>query len=197
MNRKFFILIVVAISTVFVICSCQSFHEPEGPPPSGPIVTTPERVKQYQPDAALNYMSTSLTAACLNNFRPGQTVLCSYDFKSCDNNFSGYPLRTMNSIRDLITFCNTENADIKLFSRIEANKNTALLRWDMRLSAKGKTLWQDQVMIESKQKEKIISNPPEPKVIPPPGFTPEPTVITPLLRTGTASQKFVPTVPRF
>lgn len=188
MNRKQIIFSVLAVNAAMWLSSCQCFDAGEEVAPIGPIVTVAPAVKKHPPAAALNYMSTSLTAAAMNNFRPGQTVLCRFDFAACNPEFDHYPRRALETAGDLIIFRAAPTSVIVLYSRVVPGGMENVYKWEMRLDSGGKNLWKDLVEIELKPTGPVPV--PEPTVIPPRPPIPEPTVIAPPRRTTKGTYVF-------
>ena len=169
----------------WLLCSCQSLEtDGKAPPTRENLVPPAGPVEHYPPAGALNYMSTSLTAAGMNYFRPGEIVSCRYDFASSRPEFNSFPLKVLHNVRDLMMFRPATVGRITLFSRIEKMSTPSLYHWEMRLECEGRTLWQDRVVIEYQAPGVLPAATPAVSVTAPAGSQSvpvEPTIVAPRL----------------
>ncbi|QSH40662.1 hypothetical protein P0136_12100 [Lentisphaerota bacterium ZTH] len=140
---------------VFFIISAVTFTGcntlPPGKAPVGNI-TSPEVTSRKQLDwrAAANYMTTALTAFCLQEFPQG----CEFqiDFKADDPALNVWPLKTVTQTRRSVPIkpANGPGVRYELTSRIFKDQKTV---WEMRLVRieDNQPLWNEKVTIKEKK----------------------------------------------
>ncbi len=132
------------IGCLLVLCSCESL--PEGEPPVGPIVES--RMPQSRLgsiDEAVNYMTTSLTAVCIQHGLMGKTVL-----KPFSDAYSNKVFRQVAAITGIVVVTGTGKPKLLLTSKfIKQAKNMV---WEMRLISldNNKVIWKQQRIIKFK-----------------------------------------------
>jgi hypothetical protein len=134
------------LSSLILLVGCESL--PPGKAPNGPIVDAKMQQREHSWQSAENYLLTSLSAFCLQNF-PDGTNICT-DFPGNDS-FLGIRSR-------MILYCVCDTAPLRVVGPADAvyslksklNKDNV---WSMSLTElkSKKTVWQAKAKIREKQ----------------------------------------------
>ena len=118
-------LLLLFIS-IIMLAGC--FSLPPGEAPSGPIVNPKLCEEKYSGEGAKNYMLTSLSMFCVQNFPQGSSFYV--DFPNSNKKIKLWSQEVLHSVRDsvAIRLVNRKNAGYSLTSKLGKNKT-----WNMQL----------------------------------------------------------------
>ncbi len=140
--QKNLFLLCLSVS-IILLAGCESL--PSGEAPSGTIVITGLHREKYSWPGAKNYMLTSLSMFCLQNFPQGSSF--SIDFQSTNKNLKIRSWEVLRSLRDSVPvrLLNQSTATYRLSSGISKNNI-----WSMRLTElkTKKVVWLERVNVK-------------------------------------------------
>lgn len=122
------------------------FSIPPGKAPTGSIVQPKSARKEYTWIAAKNYMLTSLSMFCLQNFPQGAKF--DVDFKNLDKKEKSSSLDVLCGVRESVPIRSAKKSDAAYRVNSEITKGNI---WSMRLIElkTKKVVWSEQVKIEN------------------------------------------------
>ena len=134
-----FLLLILCI-TIFAGC----VGLPPGKAPDGSIVNPKLPKKEYSKVGARNYMLTSLSMFCLQNFPQGAKFYV--DFKNLDKRAKSCSLDVLCAVRQSVPIQVAEKSDADYHVTGEFNKNVWLIRLtDLKTK---KVVWIERLKIE-------------------------------------------------
>jgi len=148
-NYRLGVLVSPILAALALSGGCCSSRIPEGEPPSGAIVEPSAAASLFSIDAATNRLSTSLSAALLNNFAPGSTIVCRKEFTAAETRFGGLAEQVLHNAGDLFQFREEKTATARLVSRIassrEFEQKQRVYQWEMELYQGERKIWHESV----------------------------------------------------
>ena len=135
---RIFLLFICTI----MLAGCLSL--PPGEAPDGSIVNPKLAKKEYSKIGAKNYMLTSLSMFCLQNFPQGAKLYV--DFKNLDKRTKSCSLDVLCSVRQSVPIKVAKKSDADYHVTGEFNKNIWSIRF-IDLKTK-KVVWLEQLKIE-------------------------------------------------
>ncbi|MCK4983616.1 MAG: hypothetical protein KAS17_11870 [Victivallaceae bacterium] len=135
-----FLLLVISIT---MLAGCVGL--PPGKAPDGSIVNPKLAKKEYSKIGAKNYMLTSLSMFCLQNFPQGAKF--HVDFKNLNKKVKSSSLDVLCSVRESVPIRVANKSDATYRVNSEINKENI---WSMRLTElkTKKVVWLEQLKIE-------------------------------------------------
>ena len=135
---RFFLLFICTI----ILAGCVGL--PPGKAPDGSIVNPKLAKKEYSKIGAKNYMLTSLSMFCLQNFPQGAKLYV--DFKNLDKRTKSCSLDVLCSVRQSVPIKVAKKSDADYRVTGEFNKNI----WSIRLVdlKTKKVVWLERLKIE-------------------------------------------------
>ena len=136
---RFFLLFTI----IMLFAGC--FSLPPGKAPSGSIVSSKLPAEEYSIIGAKNYMLTSLSMFCLQNFPQGAKF--NVDFKSLNKKLKSCSLDVLCAVRNSVPIRVANKSDATYRVTSEINKKNI---WSMRLIElkTKKVVWLESVKIE-------------------------------------------------
>ena len=134
--------ILLLFITVIMLAGCAGL--PSGKAPEGSIVNPKLSAKEYSKIGAKNYMLTSLSMFCLQNFPQGAKLYV--DFKAFDKRTKSCSLDVLCSVRQSVPIKVAKKSDADYHVTGEFNENI----WSMRLMdiKTKKIVWIEQLKIK-------------------------------------------------
>lgn len=132
------------IGCLVVLCGCESL--PDGDPPIGPIVdASMPKSRLVSIDQAVNYMTTSLTAACIQHGLMGKAIL-----KPFSDTYSNKVFYQVANITSIVVATGTVKPKLLLSSKFI--KQPQKMIWEMGLInlTNNKMIWHEQKIINFK-----------------------------------------------
>lgn len=128
---------------LFAVSGCETI--PPGDAPTGPIVASPVTKKIIGREAAVNWMITSLSSACLQNALVGKNM--QKDFNGTSEMARLYPEKVFVKVAAVTGIkSGGEHATLKLQSRMD--KGSSNVEWKMELFSGDKSVWSDAVFFK-------------------------------------------------
>jgi len=129
--------------SIILFAGCAGL--PPGKAPSGPIVSSKLAKKEYSWIGAKNYMLTSLSMFCLQNFPEGAGL--NVDFKNLNKKIKSNSLDVLCAVRNSVPIHVAKVSDAAYRVNSEINKKNI---WSMRLTdlKTNKVVWLERVKIK-------------------------------------------------
>ena len=136
---RFFLLFI----SIIMLAGC--FSIPSGKAPDGSIVDSKSAKKEYSWIGAKNYMLTSLSMFCLQNFPQGAKF--NVDFKVLDKKLKSSSLDVLCSVRESVPIRTAKKSDADYSVNSEINKKNI---WSMSLTElkTKKVVWSESVKVK-------------------------------------------------
>jgi hypothetical protein len=138
-------LIFTYIFVFVILAGCTSL--PPGNPPQGPITQPGKTPEEHSWDNAENYMLTSLSVYCLQNFPQGSSFYANIQEGNPELAYRTYAV--LRSLRNSvpINLTNKSKANYNLESVLDASRV-----WILKLKNKknGKTVWLERLTVKKK-----------------------------------------------
>jgi hypothetical protein len=130
---------------ICIIMLSGCFSIPPGKAPDGAIVDSKSTPKEYSKIGAKNYMLTSLSMFCLQNFPQGAKF--DVDFKALDKRTKSCSLDVLCSVRESVPIKVAKKSDADYSVTSEFNKENI---WSIRLIdlKTNKVVWLERVKIK-------------------------------------------------
>ncbi len=134
--------ILLLFISIILLAGCASL--PPGNAPDGSIVNPKLAKKEYSKIGAKNYMLTSLSMFCLQNFPQGAKFYV--DFKNLDKRAKSCSLDVLCSVRQSVPIKLAQKSDADYHVTGEFNENV----WSIRLTdlKTKKVVWLEKLKIE-------------------------------------------------
>lgn len=139
--QKHFVYGVLVGLILLASAGCNSV--PDGQPPQGAIVAVQQPRKELRAREAVNLFATTMSAALLRRFTPGNVIACRRIFEAPSLDLARLPEAVLKSSGDLFEFRIDTSSELVLTSRIRSGDRVGHYRWEMDLRQRDVVIWQE------------------------------------------------------